>query len=215
MAKLWTANKTWQGNTTPVAGTKYLVGAASGKCSYQTFSAGQTKRCLVSNGANGNVAYQNVTMPLPDMVGTGDIIAKDKILFFNIPVDDISRAEGWSGEGDTFLLSADSVNHRYIFTDTGNGAFLSGAEVVFRSDLTNNQLDDWNTNIKPVVQSWKKIEVWEDSSTGWRKRCSVNISKWTQYTEQSRFSLRGDYTLTTYVDSGHQSNRNLRVVIFK
>lgn len=61
MAKLWTANKTWQGNTTPVAGTKYLVGAANGKCSYQTFSVGQTKRCLVSNGANGNIAFQNVT----------------------------------------------------------------------------------------------------------------------------------------------------------
>ena len=63
MAKLWTGSKTWQGNTTPVAGTKYLVGASGGKCSYQTFSAGQTKRCLVSNGANGNITYQNVTLP--------------------------------------------------------------------------------------------------------------------------------------------------------
>ena len=62
MAKLWTANKTWQGNTTPVAGTKYLVGAASGKCSYQTFDQpSQTKRCLVSNGANGNLTYQSIT----------------------------------------------------------------------------------------------------------------------------------------------------------
>ena len=61
MAKLWTANKTWQGNTTPVAGTKYLVGVSGGKCNYQTFNEGDTKRCLVSNGANGNIMYQNIT----------------------------------------------------------------------------------------------------------------------------------------------------------
>ena len=61
MAKLWTGSKTWQGNTTPVAGTKYLVGASGGKSTYQTFNTGNTKRCLVSNGANGNISFQNVT----------------------------------------------------------------------------------------------------------------------------------------------------------
>lgn len=63
MAKLWTANKTWQGNTTPVAGTKYLVGASGGKCNYQTFNENaisDTKRILQSTG-EGVVSYSDFT----------------------------------------------------------------------------------------------------------------------------------------------------------
>ena len=61
MAKLWTSNKSYQSNTTPNSNTKYLVGVSNGKCNYQTISSGQTKRCLISNGNNGNIAYTNIS----------------------------------------------------------------------------------------------------------------------------------------------------------
>ena len=218
MAKLWTANKTWQGNTTPAAGTKYLVGAASGKCSYQTFSAGQTKRCLVSNGANGNIAYQNVTMPLPDMTGDANIVPKDKILYFQVPNSDDGRIIGWDGTGSTFILSADAANHRYIFSDNADkdSSAISGDDLVLVHNLDKYVgEEDWNTNVKPVVQSWKKIEVWQNSSTGWHKKCLVTISKWTENTIDYRFGLRGTYTVTEYAVPLPNPIQDYRVVIFK
>lgn len=127
MAKLWTGSKTWQGNTTPVAGTKYLVGAASGKCSYQTFEEGQTKRCLVSNGANGNVAYQNVTRPIiflpTNLNGTSvkDAYERYWLRFASVPVAN-NRAT-FSYAGGNVSESVDNENSIIVFNFRSSGTF--------------------------------------------------------------------------------------------
>lgn len=126
MAKLWTSNKTWQGNTTPVAGTKYLVGAASGKCSYQTFNEGDTKRCLVSNGANGNIVYQNVTRPIIFLpTNLNDTSVKDAkerywLRFASVP---IANNRATFSYGGNVSESADDDSSTIVFNFRSSGAF--------------------------------------------------------------------------------------------
>lgn len=126
MAKLWTANKTWQGNTTPVAGTKYLVGAASGKCSYQTFNEGDTKRCLVSKGANGNIAYQNVTRPvifLPvNLNGTSVKDANERywLRFASVP---IANNRATFSYGGNVSENSDDSSSQIVFNFRSSGTF--------------------------------------------------------------------------------------------
>lgn len=141
MAKLWTGNKTWQGNTTPVAGTKYLVGAASGKCSYQTFEEGQTKRCLVSNGANGNIAYQNVTRPVEIPKGSSDLD------FSAWDINNISVAGNTDKRYGT--SSWDNTNKRFLLSaPTGQGSLSQRTVVVVAGPYVED------------VNSVKRIQFW-------------------------------------------------------
>lgn len=64
MAKIWIP-KSWSGTNPPASGTRVFVGGkGAGKSVYETISAGQTKRCLQSNG-KGSVFYGNVTIADP------------------------------------------------------------------------------------------------------------------------------------------------------
>ena len=64
MAKIWIP-KSWSGTNPPTSGTRVFVGGkGAGKAVYETISAGQTKRCLQSNG-RGSVFYGNVSLPNP------------------------------------------------------------------------------------------------------------------------------------------------------
>lgn len=64
MAKIWIP-KSWSGTNPPASGTRVFVGGkGAGKSAYETISAGQTKRCLQSNG-KGSVFYGNVSLPNP------------------------------------------------------------------------------------------------------------------------------------------------------
>ena len=64
MAKIWIP-KSWSGTNPPTSGTRVFVGGkGGGKSTYESISAGQTKRCLQSNG-RGNIFYGNVSVPNP------------------------------------------------------------------------------------------------------------------------------------------------------
>lgn len=63
MAKVWKP-KYWDTKNPPDAGSRVFVGKANGASSYETISAGQTKRILQSNGV-GNIFYGNVTVSDP------------------------------------------------------------------------------------------------------------------------------------------------------
>ena len=64
MAKIWIP-KSWSGTNPPASGQRVFVGGkGAGKGSYESISAGQTKRCLQSNG-KGSVFYGNVSIPSP------------------------------------------------------------------------------------------------------------------------------------------------------
>lgn len=85
MAKIWIP-KSWSGTNPPASGTRVFVGGkGAGKSAYETISAGQTKRCLQSNG-RGSVFYGNVGIPqpaytweraLPTMTSGGDWFGMD------------------------------------------------------------------------------------------------------------------------------------------
>ena len=64
MAKIWIP-KSWSGTNPPASGQRVFVGGkGAGRGSYESISAGQTKRCLQSNG-RGSVFYGNVSLPNP------------------------------------------------------------------------------------------------------------------------------------------------------
>ena len=64
MAKIWIP-KSWSGTNPPASGQRVFVGGkGAGKGSYESISAGQTKRCLQSNG-RGSVFYGNVSIASP------------------------------------------------------------------------------------------------------------------------------------------------------
>lgn len=73
MAKIWIP-KSWSGTNPPASGQRVFVGGkGAGKGSYESISAGQTKRCLQSNG-RGSVFYGNVSIASPgDPETTSDI----------------------------------------------------------------------------------------------------------------------------------------------
>ena len=181
MAKLWTANKTWQGNTTPVAGTKYLVGVSGGKCNYQTFNEGDTKRCLVSNGANGNIAYQNVTRPvifLPvNLNGTSVKDANERywLRFTSVPVannrvtfsygGNVSESSGDDGSQIVFNFRSSGVfpdNFKNIKSITVSGG-QTGASVTYPVDkITDNYQGFFRLNGQDNINNSLGIS-WRDS----------------------------------------------------
>ena len=64
MAKIWIP-KSWSGTNPPASGQRVFVGGkGAGKAVYESISAGQTKRCLQSNG-RGSVFYGNVSIANP------------------------------------------------------------------------------------------------------------------------------------------------------
>lgn len=142
MAKLWTANKTWASDS-PNANTEYLVGAANGGCNYQSIPQGGTKRILVSNGANGNVAYGNRSVPLPEDVGNVQFPTQYTyygafILFgntgFRLYNSSSTRKVVWNNTNKRFDISQDYVPSTSSFNDF---AIITTADDIEPSDLLN------------------------------------------------------------------------------
>lgn len=102
MAKVWKP-KNWDTKNPPDAGSRVFVGKANGASSYETISAGQTKRILQSNG-QGNIFYGNVTVPNPNAPA----------LTSNLPTGDYS----------TYYDLSDGYNAYFRFKGTDSGVML-------------------------------------------------------------------------------------------
>lgn len=108
MAKLWTANKTWVSDS-PNANTEYLVGAANGGCNYQSIPQGGTKRILVSNGANGNVAYGNRSVSLPEDVGNVQFPTQYNYVLIRVYLS----GNSFVFSGDNYPIKWNNTNKRF------------------------------------------------------------------------------------------------------
>lgn len=182
MAKLWTANKTWVSDS-PNANTEYLVGASNGGCNYQSIPQGGTKRILVSNGANGNVAYGNRSVPLPEDVGNVQFPTQYTyyaafILFgntgFRLYNSSATRKVVWNNTNKRFDISQDYVPSTDSF-DTF--AIITTADDIQPSDLL--------SAVKQVKRFifYKRVSSTTDDGT-LKVASYINItdsSKWTYH----------------------------------
>lgn len=161
MAKLWTANKSWV-NDSPNANTEYLVGAANGGCNYQSIPQGGTKRILVSNGANGNVAYGNRSVPLPDMQGNVDDLPPadpDLLGQITVPLDEHYHES--RSVNTTASVTYNSSLKCYEWEQAGSKSDFEFS-ISFDTEALANQYFD-------VISSITRIEVWNIRNDKWMK----------------------------------------------
>lgn len=189
MAKLWTANKTWVSDS-PNANTEYLVGAANGGCNYQSIPQGGTKRILVSNGANGNVAYGNRSVPLPE--GHGNVDIPDisfNYWYINYESDQYVRIAG-------NVMEADNTNKRWnLNNSTYRGVTGTYGMLIALSSGT------YIDTLKQFLNEVNKFELWlrYESDNKMYKLCTTNILDKTQWRQD------GGVTTTLRINSQYLS----------
>lgn len=208
MAKLWTANKTWASDS-PNANTEYLVGAANGGCNYQSIPQGGTKRILVSNGANGNVAYGNRSVSLPDMQGNVDGLPPADYQLLN----SISIPIGTNRHESRSVNAAGAVTYNsslkcYEWEQAG-----SNDDYEFSFAFDNESGADQYFNI---ISSITRVEVWNIRNDEWMK--IRDITGLTNYTKKQLYNgwrvMTTSGSVTTYVDNIILGSL-LRIVPFK
>ena len=139
MAKIWIP-KSWSGTNPPASGQRVFVGGkGAGKAVYESISAGQTKRCLQSNG-RGSVFYGNVSVPNPgDPETTSDITGLNVIQkitcktlllktgssptageYVAIYFDDYSNRSSGCFYGTCNLFVDPTGNETYVYAQSGS-----------------------------------------------------------------------------------------------
>lgn len=168
MPRLWTANKNYTDSLN--ANTRYLVGAANGGCNYQTIPAGSTKRVL-HGAAGGTCYYGNETIPIPDPnkgnVDMSAVVARSYIF------------AGYNPTGGTLsarALSWDSTLYSMLSTDFDLNTSTASTDELHFSCRSGNYNDLAN-----VINSVKRIRLFQLVNTAWVERFNVTISSWDIY----------------------------------
>ena len=206
MAKLWTSNKTYQSNTTPNSNTKYLVGVSNGKCNYQTISSGQTKRCLISNGNNGNIAYTNISASYTALQNLQNAYNRLRSYYCGAiyagaySIADAESSDWNSGKVSNFFYTNESLGIDGIILDSANlrirlrsvyANFSDTVAVGFLRKATSGNINDAYDPTRGLYKVWAhnddraEFEILLDSQ---RKILKYDVSGCIAYARHGTFS---------------------------
>ena len=177
MAKLWTANKTWV-NDSPNANTEYLVGAANGGCNYQSIPQGGTKRILVSNGANGNVAYGNRSVPLPEDVGNVQFPTQYSYVLIRVYL----TGNSFVFSEDNYPIEWNNTNKRFEIDALSAPSTQSNASMMIIPNSTSEPAD--------LLEAVKKVKRFifykRDQDSG-----QLEVARYLTITDSSQWAYSG------------------------